>query len=59
MINAFFGKYVIDSKMRYFESDRPFRGEYFYNNWMYTLAGHVAERIAGANYTTCIKSNLI
>ncbi|XP_035686637.1 protein flp-like [Branchiostoma floridae] len=40
-------------RVRHFSQVHPFRSVFYYNNLLYTLAGHVAERLAGKPLNSC------
>ncbi|XP_019628311.1 PREDICTED: uncharacterized protein LOC109472883 [Branchiostoma belcheri] len=46
-------------RIRYFRQAFPFRTRWHYNNFMYTLAGHVAEKLAGKPYETLLRERLL
>ncbi|CAH1775116.1 unnamed protein product [Owenia fusiformis] len=47
------------SRLRYFTTDEPFRSKYIYNNFMYMLAGYVAEIITGKSWETLLKQRIL
>ena len=46
--------------MQFMEHTRPFRTDFMYNNYMYTLAGHVAEVLAnGESWESLVRKRLL
>ena len=46
------------SRLRYLSVSSLFRDEFDYNNWMYGLAGRVAEVIGGASWEELLRTRL-
>ncbi|CAH1265023.1 Hypp3108 [Branchiostoma lanceolatum] len=46
-------------QIRYYRQVYPFRTRWHYNNFMYTLAGHVAEKLTGKPYETLLRERLL
>ena len=45
-------------RIGYIEPDRPFRSGYEYNNFMYTLAGYIVEKLSGKPLKDFLKDNI-
>ncbi|XP_066287724.1 uncharacterized protein [Branchiostoma lanceolatum] len=45
-------------RVRYFSEVHPFRTAFYYSNNLYTLAGHVAERLAGKPYEQLLRERI-
>ncbi|XP_035677563.1 penicillin-binding protein 4-like [Branchiostoma floridae] len=45
--------------MRYYRQVYPFRTFFHYNNALYTLAGHVAERLTGQSYEALLRERIL
>ncbi|MBQ6662401.1 MAG: serine hydrolase [Firmicutes bacterium] len=45
-------------RMAYIEPDRPFRSGYEYNNFCYTLAGYIIEKISGMPFKDFLTENI-
>eukprot|EP00058_Branchiostoma_floridae_P016679 XP_002602167.1 hypothetical protein BRAFLDRAFT_97982 [Branchiostoma floridae] len=46
-------------RMRYYRQVYPFRTFWHYNNALYTLAGHVAERLTGQSYEALLRERIL
>ncbi|XP_066283369.1 uncharacterized protein [Branchiostoma lanceolatum] len=46
-------------RMRYFRQVYPFRTLWHYNNDLYTLAGHVAEKLTGKSYEALLRERIL
>ncbi|XP_066267018.1 gigasin-6-like [Branchiostoma lanceolatum] len=45
-------------RVRHFSEVRPFRTAFYYNNVLYSLAGHVAERLAGKTFEQLLRERI-
>lgn len=45
--------------MRYLPEIKPFRDTFVYNNYIYMLLGHVAEKLGGDKWEALLKSKLL
>ncbi|CAH1268649.1 LACTB [Branchiostoma lanceolatum] len=45
-------------RIRYYSEVHPFRTAFYYSNVLYTLAGHVAERLAGKPYEQLLRERI-
>ncbi|CAH1225451.1 Hypp60 [Branchiostoma lanceolatum] len=46
-------------RVRHFSEVRPFRTAYYYNNFLFALAGHVAERLAGKTFEQLLRERIL
>ncbi|XP_078618649.1 uncharacterized protein LOC144886099 [Branchiostoma floridae x Branchiostoma japonicum] len=46
-------------RVRHFSEVHPFRSVFSYNNFLYTLAGHVAERLAGKPFEQLLRERIL
>eukprot|EP00058_Branchiostoma_floridae_P026674 XP_002612165.1 hypothetical protein BRAFLDRAFT_88904 [Branchiostoma floridae] len=46
-------------RVRHFSQVHPFRTLFYYNNLLYTLAGHVAERLAGKPFEQLLQERIL
>lgn len=44
--------------MKYLPEEIPFRDAFIYNNYMYMLLGHVAEKLGGDTWENLVKTKL-
>ena len=45
-------------RLRYLKPNKPFRGAVQYSNLMYTIAGHIAEKLTGKSYEELIREKI-
>eukprot|EP00058_Branchiostoma_floridae_P017276 XP_002602764.1 hypothetical protein BRAFLDRAFT_93710 [Branchiostoma floridae] len=46
-------------RMRYYRQVFPFRTQWYYNNPVYTLVGHAAEKLVGKPYETLLRERIL
>lgn len=46
------------SGLRHLKEETPFRGKFVYNNMMYALLGHIAERLEGKPFETLLAEKI-
>ena len=45
--------------MKFVPEDKPFRDTFIYNNFMYMLLGHVAEKLGGDTWENLVTSRVL
>ncbi|XP_019626524.1 PREDICTED: beta-lactamase-like protein 3 [Branchiostoma belcheri] len=54
-----FDRSELARRIRYFRQIYPFRTVWHYNNALYTLAGHVAEKLTGKSYEALLRERVL